>query len=251
MVLRYQYHPLCEDLILCDHCASASIFRNKNLLTNIRPSSTITVTGIGGSIEVTQQGDFGVFGTVAYDERATFNVLTVDSLPESSIVTYNHAERCHTLSIKDKTYDFKVPHGKKGLPVIRYPHASRLCDTHVLADTVAQNESMYTKREVKEAKQARDLYRMSAYPSFKDMSEAISSGTLIDCHVTIQSLRRSTDIYGIPDGILKGKTTHTTTAPDKIITVMRPAGNDVHLNGDIFFIEGLAFFLTFGTPVNL
>ena len=32
---------------------------------------------------------------------------------------------------------------------------------------------------------------------------------------------------------------------------MRPAGNDVHLNGGIFFIEGLAFFLTFGTPVNL
>ena len=38
----------------------------------------------------------------------------VDSLPESSIVTYNHAERCHTISIKDKTYDFKVPNGKEG-----------------------------------------------------------------------------------------------------------------------------------------
>ena len=82
---------------------------------------------------------------------------------------------------------------------------------------------------------------MLAYPSFKDMSEAISSGTLIDCPVTIQSLRRSTDVYGTPDGILKGETTHTTTTPDKIITVIRPAGNDVHHNGDIFFIEGLAF----------
>ena len=250
-VLHYQYNPLCEDLVLCDHCASAAIFRNKNLLTNIRhTSSTITFTGIGGSIEVSQQGDFGVFGTVAYDERATFNVLSVDSLPESSIVTYNHAERCHTISIQDKTYAFKVPHGKKGLPVRRFPHVSR-SDSHVLANTVAQNESMYTKREVEEAKQARDLYRMLAYPSFKDMSEAISSGTLIDCPVTIQSLRRSTDIYGTPDGILKGKTTHTTSTLDKVITVIRPAGNDVHLNGDIFFIEGLAFFLTFGTPVNL
>ena len=25
-VLNYQYNPLCEDLVLCDHCASASIF---------------------------------------------------------------------------------------------------------------------------------------------------------------------------------------------------------------------------------
>ena len=46
-------------------------------------------------------------------------------------------------------------------------------DSHVLANTVAQNESMYTKREVEEAKQARDLHRMLAYPSFKDMSEAL------------------------------------------------------------------------------
>ena len=172
-VLHYQYNPLCEDLVLCDHCASASNFRNKNLLTDIRPSSTITFTGIGGRIEVTLQGDVGVFGTVAYDDRATFNVISVDSLPESSIVTYNHAERWHTISIKDKTYDFKVPHGKKGLPVRRFPHVSRSFDSHVLANTVAQNESMYTKREVEEAKQARDLHRMLAYPSFKDMSEAL------------------------------------------------------------------------------
>ena len=59
-VLHNQYNPLCEDLVLCDHCASASIFRKKNLLTNLRPSGTITFTGIGGSINVTQQGDFGV-----------------------------------------------------------------------------------------------------------------------------------------------------------------------------------------------
>ena len=92
-------------------------------------------------------------------------------------------------------------------PVRRFPHVSR-SDSHVLANTVAQNESMYSKRDVEEAKQARDLYRMLAYASFKDMSEAISSGTIIDCPVTIQSLRRSTDIYGTPDGILKGKITH-------------------------------------------
>ena len=56
----------------------------------MRPSGIITFTGTGGSIDVNQQGDFGAFGTVAYDERATFNVLSVDSLPESSTVTYNH-----------------------------------------------------------------------------------------------------------------------------------------------------------------
>ena len=86
---------------------------------------------------------------------------------------------------------------------------------------------------------------------YRDILEAITSGTLIDCPVTIQNLRRSTDIYGTPEGILKGKTTNSSTPSDKIITVTRPAGNDVNLHGDIFFIEGIAFLLTFGTPVNL
>ena len=250
-VLHYQYNPLCKDLVVCDHCALALIFRNKNLLTNLRPSGAITFTGIGGSINVTQQGDFGLFGTVAYDKRATFNVLSVDSLPKTSVVTYDHADRCHTIAIDGKIYDFKVPYGKKGLPVRRFPYVNQSNVSHILVNTVAQNESMYTKREVEEAKQARELYRMLAYPSYKDISEAITSGTLIDCPVTIQSLRRSTDIYGTPEGILKGKTTHTSTPSDKIITVTRPAGNNVNLHGDIFFIEGIAFLLTFGTPVNL
>ena len=123
-------------------------------------------------------------------------------------------------------------------------------DDHILVNTVAQNKSMYTKREVEEAKQMRELHRMLAYPSYKDISEAITSSTLIDCPVTIQSLRRSTDFYGTPEGILKGKTTHSFTLSDKIITITRPAGNNVNLHGDIFLIKGIAFLLTFGNPLT-
>ena len=125
------------------------------------------------------------------------------------------------------------------------PHA------HIFVNTVAQNELLYSKREVEEAKQARELSRMLAFPSFKDISEAISSGTLIDCPVTTQSLKRSIVIYGTPDSILKGKINHTTKPPDKIITITRPPDNDVRLDGDIFFIEGIAFLLTCSTPINL
>ena len=102
-VLYNQYNSLCEDPVLCDHCASASILRNKNLLTNFRQSGTITFTGIGGSIDVTQQNDFGV-----YDERATFNVISVDSLPKSSVVTYNHAARCQTIIIQGEVWQERI-----------------------------------------------------------------------------------------------------------------------------------------------
>ena len=240
--------PLSEDLVLCDHCASASIFNNKNLLRNIRPSPAITFTGIGGSIDVTQEGDFGDFGVVAYDERASFNVLSVDSLPASASVTYDHSERCHTIVLNNNTYHFKVPGGKKGLPVRKFPNTA--C-TSVLVNTVAQNEATYTKREVDRAKIASELTRMLAYPSLKATSSALSDGVLIDCPVTIQDVQRSIAIYGVPVPSIKGKTTHTTTLPDKIITVDRPAGNKVHLDADIFYVESIPFLLSHGTPLNL
>lgn len=37
----------------------------------------------------------------------------------------------------------------------------------------------------------------------------------------------------------------------KIITITKPADNDVRIDGDIFFIEGIASLLIFGTPVKL
>ena len=81
---------------------------------------------------------------------------TVDSLPKTLVVTYDHADRCHTIAIDGKTYDFKVPNGKKGLPLRKFSYVSQSTVSHILVNTVAQNESMYTKREVEEAKQARE-----------------------------------------------------------------------------------------------
>ena len=116
----------------------------------------------------------------------TRELLSVDSLPTSSIITYNRDERCHNISIKDKKYHFRAPPGKKGLPVRRFPNVNPNLSTasHILANTVAQNESMYTRRDVEEAKQAQELYRMLAYPSFKYMSETISSGC-VACVLTV------------------------------------------------------------------
>ena len=65
-VIFNQYNPCARTSYY-----ATTIFKNKNLLTNLRSSGTVTFTGMGGSIDVTQKGNFGDFGTVAYDERAT------------------------------------------------------------------------------------------------------------------------------------------------------------------------------------
>ena len=67
---------LSDEHVLCDHCAFASIFNNPKLLSNIRPMAPTIFEGIGGGITVQLQGDFGDFGTVAYDPRASLSLFT-------------------------------------------------------------------------------------------------------------------------------------------------------------------------------
>ena len=52
---------------------------------------------------------------VILEYSATFNVLSVDLLPKTSVVTYDHADRCHTIAIDGKIYDSKAPNRKNGL----------------------------------------------------------------------------------------------------------------------------------------
>ena len=123
------------------------------------------------------------FPSIPYQSHLEFNVISVDSLLKSSRVICDHATRCHTINVQDHVYEFKVPFGSdKELPVIRFSHMNQSSSTHWLVNAVAQSESIYSKREVEEAKQAQEFSRMLAYSSFKDVSEAISSDALIDCN---------------------------------------------------------------------
>ncbi len=57
--------------VVLDTGATASVFKNSSLLTNLRPADRpITVNGLGGSLQATLEGDFGSFGKVYYTPAA-------------------------------------------------------------------------------------------------------------------------------------------------------------------------------------
>jgi hypothetical protein len=59
---------LDEDDILCDNQATINIFRNKDILQNIRTTNDpISVGSVGGVLEVNLVGDLPGFGEVYYN----------------------------------------------------------------------------------------------------------------------------------------------------------------------------------------
>ena len=62
--------------ILCNNQATINIFRNKDMLKNIRTTNDpISVSGVGGVLEVNQVGNLPGFGEVYYNPECIVNVL--------------------------------------------------------------------------------------------------------------------------------------------------------------------------------
>lgn len=77
-----------------------------------------------------------------------------------------------------------------------------------LVHTVDTRMSKYTKREIEDAKAARELFIRMGRPSEKDFMRLISSGAVRDSGVTTKAVEIAHDVFGKDIGTLMGRTIH-------------------------------------------
>lgn len=82
-VLKVEINPMW---ILCDNKSTVDIFKNKQMITNIRKTKNlIWLKGIeGNTIQVDKEGDLLGYGTVYYNEKVTANALSFFSMAKNS-----------------------------------------------------------------------------------------------------------------------------------------------------------------------
>jgi hypothetical protein len=80
-------------------------------------------------------------------------------------------------------------------------------------NTVSENKTRFTKRKIKCAEIARNLYKTLSYPSMKDFKWAIQSNQIKDFPMTIQDIDVATKIWGKNIAALKGKITRSKMHP--------------------------------------
>jgi hypothetical protein len=120
-----------------------------------------------------------------------------------------------------------------------------------LVQTVQENKSHFTKREIAAADQARSLYRMLGRPSQQKFEDILSKNIILNCPVTVDDAKRALIIYGPDIATLKGKTNRgqpATRIPD-FTAVPIPAPilmyhQNITLCIDFFFVQGQCFLHT-------
>jgi len=68
---------------------------------------------------------------------------------------------------------------------------------------------MYHKRDVQRADAAVELFRRLGYPSERTLIRMIRGGTLLNCDVTVDDVKRAVHIYGKPLADINGNHTRT------------------------------------------
>jgi hypothetical protein len=238
--------------ILCDNASTVNIFKQADLLKNLRDAATpLRITGVSkGSFIATKIGEVWLEGEYVCDayfhENSLTNILCFRDLADMHTVKYINNTFVVTLKNSKKQITFK-PKGKL------YVYTAGGDDGYVLVNTVAGNEQLYTKREIEAAQQARELRRKLGYPSVADMSRMITTGGILNCPITVQDLQRAVNIYGQELAVLKGSTVRRAPEPVKI-ELLEDKPKELTLLTvamDLMFIAGLVFLLTISRRLNL
>jgi hypothetical protein len=121
-------------------------------------------------------------------------------------------------------------------------------------NTVSENKTGFTKRKIKCAEIARNLYKTLSYLFMKDFKWVIRSNQIKDCPLNIKDIDVATKIWGNNIAVLKGKTTRSKTHPVARDYVEGPKEllkihKEVFMTTEIFFVNKIPFFLTLSQKI--
>jgi hypothetical protein len=201
--------------ILLDSQSTISVFRNPDMLTNIRRSGHVlrAVTN-GGHQDSDLVGDFPNLGKVWFNAASIANILSLAAVRKVCRITMDTSDEAAMVVHRLDGSKMKFMEHECGLYVYNPTNdSSAPVDAYTMLTTVAAQKQLYTPRDVQKADMARQLYRMIGRPSESSFLRMLTKRSILNCPVTPLDAKRALHIYGPDIATLKGKTTRTGASP--------------------------------------
>jgi hypothetical protein len=252
-----------ENWILLDNQSTVNIFKNRRFLNNIKKVDKPIRCYCNSSYQDSNlQGDIvGFPAKVWYNPGSLANILSFSAVSKYNRITIGtDQEQAFIVWRKDGT-KMKFVLSKLGLYYhdVRWnttPSAMNMTrDTtkqeHVnLLNTVEENKSHYTQRQVQHADLAKQVYTLVGHPSEKDFLHMIEHNMIKNCPINVVDAKRAIVIYGHDVFVIKGKTTRgkapvvNSTVIIKLPPDILEKHKDVTLFADIAFVNNIIIFVT-------
>lgn len=214
-------NPINDNMVIDDNASDIHIFRNRNLLTNIRPAEEhLLLTGINSEAEAilcTETGEFGEIKPVYVCDQSAGNILSHTLLEDEypmSVVQGDHI----SFKLENSTIRFN----RVGR---RYVWTN---ETSTMTTSVRENEKGFSKRELERAEKARDLTEKLNHPGESTIEQGLKHGIWDNVEFTAHDLHRAQQIKGPDVPGLKGRST-------------RPRPSEMDFRGEKLEVQRIRF----------
>ena len=158
---------LDSNWILLDTQSTVHLFKSSRLVTNIQSASdgsTLTCFSNGGSHDSSLEGIFGDFGTVWHNPDAIANILSFASVSDKFQIDFVQHQNAFFVTLPS---GFVIPFicSSRGLYFHEIRWKLRRDFVFNFVNTVNDNIKLFSPRQVKKTKQARELYILMGRPS--------------------------------------------------------------------------------------
>ena len=195
--------------ILLDLQSTISVFKNAEMLSNIRRSSyVLRALTNGGYQDSNMVGDFPNLGKVWYNRESIANILSLAEVRKVCRITMDSADEPAMLVHRLDGTVMKFLEHPSGLYVFSCNNDTNDSVTgYTMLSTVAEQKKLFSRREIQSANAARDLYRKIGRPAEAEFQSILRNNLIRNCPVTPDDAKRALIIYGPDIAVIKGNTT--------------------------------------------
>ena len=234
--------------VLLDNQSNVSIL-DKRLLKNVRDSDLpYHINGMGPTpLILDKVGYLEQFFECVAGSDLKANILCMAQVEDLYHVTYKQGES-FTVHLPER--DWIV--SRRGCMYVGDMRDWAEESRTAMVTTAAENESRYTKPEIKNARKVRGLLRSLGYPSQEEAIRIINSGAITKIPFTVQDIKRSYEIYGPPTEYVRGKKTAKKVSRQPIDFALRDGYfKEQKMYGDIMYVKKKGFLISLSEPLGI
>jgi len=232
--------------VALDSCSQVNVF-NPRFLTNIR-SGTGSYVGLSGAAKMTNLvGDLEGFFECQVCETCAASVLCMSDVEELYPITYDQG-KSYTVHMEDKDVVF---YNKNKIYVADF--SEWITEGGISMMTVQERESMFSKKQVKAAKEAGEFVKNAGYPSEEAAIKLVRDGNVNNVPIQVNDIKTYFEIYGPPIESIRGKTTasKSVNVRDNFDLGLKLQVTLQDMTADVMYAGSQKFLVSLSSPLQL
>jgi hypothetical protein len=245
--------------ILLDTGSTCSVFKNSEMLINIRKSATtLRAYTNGGHQDSKEVADLPGFFEVWYNPQSMVNILAWSDVRKRFRITADTAAEAAINVHMDDGHVLKFEEIGSGLYLFKHSdfNSKKNVSGYSFLTLVSSNKEAFTNREIRGADLAVEFHRKIGMPGYKRFFKLLEQNHWGNIGITLDDAKRALHIYGTDAIMLKGKMTrkkpnvmqevHHTGIP-ATIQDLHPT---INLSADYLYVQSIPMLHTISGNYN-